>query len=485
MVRSAPLKTLTCVTFLAGAAIFSAPAQAQANTKYASIVVDAETGQVLHARYADNIRYPASLTKMMTLYLLFEAIEAGDVSWSESLTASKKAQDARPSELDLRKGDTIRVDEAVRSLVTKSANDVAIVIAERLGGSESHFASLMNAKAKSLGMTQTRFVNASGWPDTRQTSTARDLVILAERLMEDYPQYYSYFSTPSFTWEGITHKNHNNLLKKAEGVDGIKTGYTAASGFNVATSVERNGVRLVAVVMGGKTAASRDAHMIELINAAYREVASDPMRREQLIAELGAAQSRILEPGERLSSQGAAAPIREASPKETPGAVRIAAASPEASPGAGPGGPQSFIRETAAPDYANADFPDSDAFEIAGVGGPIMYSVPPQGSVSGSDGSADERFDRAASVVEKGDWSVQVGAYLSAARAEERLQEVHNLASWRLAQAEPAVEPVARDGKKLYRAQFRGLSEASAQSACDELNDMGHPCFALAMQHTG
>lgn len=435
---------------LGAAALLAAAAPASANTKYASIVIDADTGQVLHARYADSTRYPASLTKMMTLYLMFEAIEAGELDWDDTLVTSQAAENARPSELGLKKGDTITVAEAARALVTKSANDVAIAVAEHMAGSEAKFAKDMTQRAKELGMKKTRFVNASGWPDTRQTSTARDLAILTERVMEDFPQYYNIFATPEFTWDGVTHKNHNNLLQKAKGVDGVKTGYTNASGFNVATSAERDGARVIAIVMGGRTARSRDAHMQELLNAAFAQIAKEAKKREHLIAELGAAESRILGPNERLELAGG--------PEATP--VESGSAS-EAETG--------------------------QEFEIAGVSGDIMYSTPPAAMTQGSTGdiSLPGEWIAAETASPQGAWSVQVGAYLSASRAEERLEEIHSIAGWLLANAEPTVEPVRRDGKQLYRAQFRGLSEAHAQATCDDLVDLGQPCFALAMAQGG
>ena len=262
--------------------------------KYASIVIDADTQEVLHARYADEPRYPASLTKAMTLYMVFDALKAGELKLGESLPVSSHAAAQPPSNLRLSAGDTITVESAVYALVTKSANDVAAVVAERLGGSESRFATLMTTKAKSLGMYNTTFRNASGLPDTQQTSTARDMAILAEHLLDDHGEYYFYFSTMDFKWGGTSYGNHNNLLGEVAGVDGIKTGYTRASGFNLMASAKRDNRRVIAVMFGGSTSKSRDAHVTDLIEAAYRSFAEDK-RSPELRARLafGAIQAPV------------------------------------------------------------------------------------------------------------------------------------------------------------------------------------------------
>ncbi|MEQ8557037.1 MAG: D-alanyl-D-alanine carboxypeptidase family protein [Henriciella sp.] len=254
---------------LGALAVIVVMAPAAIAEKYASIVVDADTNEVLHARNADEPRFPASLTKAMTLYMLFDALKAGEVTFNERLYVSRHAASQPPSALRLKAGSTISVRDAIDSLITKSANDVAAVVGERLGGTESRFATLMTAKANSLGMNNTTFRNASGLPDSQQLSTARDMAILAERLLEDHADYYHYFARASFSYNGRTYKNHNNLLKSVDGVDGIKTGYTRASGFNLMASAKRDGRRVIAIMFGGSTSKSRDAHVTDLIEAAY------------------------------------------------------------------------------------------------------------------------------------------------------------------------------------------------------------------------
>ncbi len=237
--------------------------------KYASIVVDADSLEVVHESFADAERYPASLTKVMTLYMVFEALKSGELRLDERLPVSRNASRQPPSKLGLKPGQTISTGDAIKSLVTKSANDVAVVVAERLGGSEERFAALMTVKARMLGLSRTSFYNASGLPDDRQTTTARDMAVLADAMMEDHPEYYSYFSTQRFTWKGRTYKNHNALLKDVEGVDGMKTGYIRASGFNLMTSVERDETRFIVIVLGGKSSRARNDHVTDLIEAAY------------------------------------------------------------------------------------------------------------------------------------------------------------------------------------------------------------------------
>ncbi len=274
VVRESPLSGLVAGLLLVLAILLLAAPPAAANSKYASIVVDVESGAVLSARYADARRYPASLTKMMTLYMAFEALERGELSLEDRLTVSRRAAGQPPSKLGLKAGSTIRLEEAVLALVTKSANDVAVVLAEAMGGTEWQFARKMTERARALGMSSTTFKNASGLPNSGQVSTARDMATLSIRLLQDFPARYAYFQTKQFTYKGRTYKNHNKLLTRYEGADGIKTGYIRASGFNLAASVVRDGRRLVAVVFGGRTGRSRDDHMVELLDRSFTQVAS-------------------------------------------------------------------------------------------------------------------------------------------------------------------------------------------------------------------
>jgi D-alanyl-D-alanine carboxypeptidase len=234
---------------------------------FASIVVDANTGRTLDEKSADSQRHPASLTKIMTLYLLFERLDAGKMKLSSMMPVSEHASEQAPTKLGLRPGQNIEVEDAIRGLVTRSANDAAVVIAEAIGGDEETFAKMMTTKAHALGMSRTTYVNASGLPDDDQVTTARDQALLGRAIQERFPRYYRYFSTSSFTWHGEEIRNHNHLLGRVEGVDGIKTGYTHDSGFNLVTSVRRDNRHIVAVVLGGSSAGARDAKMRDLIEA--------------------------------------------------------------------------------------------------------------------------------------------------------------------------------------------------------------------------
>jgi D-alanyl-D-alanine carboxypeptidase len=232
---------------------------------YAAIVVDDKSGFVLHEVRADEPRHPASLTKIMTLYLLFEQLDAGKLKLDTPLQISSRAALQHPTKLGLKAYQNIKVEDAIKGLVTKSANDAAVVVAEAIGGSEEEFAKLMTVKARALGMTSTTYVNASGLPAEEQITTARDQAVLGRAIQHRFPGYYQYFATPSFHYKGVEMHNHNTLLRHVKGVDGIKTGYTEASGYNLVSSVRRDEKQIVAVVLGGTSNGARDARMRQLI----------------------------------------------------------------------------------------------------------------------------------------------------------------------------------------------------------------------------
>lgn len=233
--------------------------------KFASIIVDGNSGSVLQATSPDGIRHPASLTKIMTLYLLFERLESGKMKLDTEMPVSQHAADQDPTKLNLRAGQTIRVEDAIKGLVTRSANDAAVVIAEAIAGDEDDFAQMMTRKARSLGMSKTVYRNANGLPNDEQVTTARDQATLGRAIQERFPRYYRYFATSTFNWRGQSIRNHNHLLGSVEGVDGIKTGYTRASGFNLVTSMRRGNRHLIGVVLGGRSGGSRDAIMRNLL----------------------------------------------------------------------------------------------------------------------------------------------------------------------------------------------------------------------------
>lgn len=246
-----------------------------AQAKYATFVMEAETGHVLSSVNADTRNYPASLTKMMTLFMVFEALEQGKIKLDTKMRVSRRATWQPPSRLGLKAGSTIRVEDAIYALVTKSANDVATVVAEALGGTEWEFAKAMTKRAHQIGMKSTNFRNASGLPNRRQLSTARDMATLGNELFTRFPQYYKYFKTQTWSFQGRKYRNHNKLMKSYDGMNGIKTGYIRASGFNLVSSVTRDGHRLIGVVLGGKTANQRNQIMARILDQGFTKI--DPV----------------------------------------------------------------------------------------------------------------------------------------------------------------------------------------------------------------
>ncbi|HXO73519.1 MAG TPA: serine hydrolase, partial [Bradyrhizobium sp.] len=326
-------------------------ARASYSPAFASIIVDGNSGATLSANNPDAQRHPASLTKIMTLYLLFERLDAGKLKLDSEMDVSEHASEQAPTKLGLRPGQTIKVEDAIKGLVTRSANDAAVVIAEAIAGDEDDFAKLMTRKARALGMTRTVYRNASGLPNDAQVTTARDQSTLGRAIQDRFPRYYRYFSTSAFVYHGRSIRNHNKLLGSVEGVDGIKTGYTRASGFNLVTSMRRGNRHLVGVVLGGRSGGSRDAIMRNLLaenlekGASKRTVAAiterSPSDANADVAE-DQAQSR---PTQTVQVQGAmqvasaapeeAAPMRPAPPVTKPSIIANATAAlppPQAKP---------------------------------------------------------------------------------------------------------------------------------------------------------
>jgi D-alanyl-D-alanine carboxypeptidase len=272
--------------------VLPAALPAQAGGKFASLVVDARTGEILHNEDGNGLRQPASLTKMMTLYLVFQDLKAGRIKLSTPLRVSRRAANMAPSKLGLRAGEVITVEQAIKALVIKSANDAAATVGENLaGGSEAAFAARMTRVARSIGMSRTTYKNASGLPNPGQVTTAKDLATLGLRLMRDFPQYYPYFRAASFRYKGRVINSHNQLVGRFEGTDGIKTGYINASGYNLVTSTRRDGKRVVGVVLGGKTAARRNAYMMRIISLALVQA-----RAGNTLAALAGSSKGVIDP---------------------------------------------------------------------------------------------------------------------------------------------------------------------------------------------
>lgn len=309
--------------------------------QFASIIVDGNSGAVLQSASPDGLRHPASLTKIMTLYLLFERLESGKMRLDTEMPVSQRAADQDPTKLNLRAGQTIRVEDAIKGLVTRSANDAAVVIAEAIGGNEDDFAAMMTRKARALGMSKTVYRNANGLPNDEQVTTARDQATLGRAIQERFPRYYRYFSTTSFTWRGEQIRNHNHLLGSVEGVDGIKTGYTRASGFNLVTSMRRGNRHLIGVVLGGRSGGSRDAIMRNLLAenlekgaTTHTVVAVTERNRADTSADVADASDTPARPAAPV--QVAAAPAPEAPAPRTASRLSALAAATAAMPPAQP-----------------------------------------------------------------------------------------------------------------------------------------------------
>jgi D-alanyl-D-alanine carboxypeptidase len=282
---------ITCLVFGFAVAAITLMAS-DANAKYASLVIDAKTGKVFHAVNENTRNYPASLTKLMTLYLLFEAVERKQINFNTRLTVSRKAANRPASRLGLKPGQSIKVKDAVMAIIIKSANDVASVIAESIGGTERRFALLMTNKARKIGMSRTTFRNASGLPHRGQMSTAKDMATLTRAIINRFPQYYHLFSRQAFTFQGRTYRTHNKVLKSFRGAEGMKTGYIRASGFNLITTAKRDGKRIIGVVFGGNTSRSRNRHMTKLLTNAFKKAnppqfiaRADKPRRDKTVAK--------------------------------------------------------------------------------------------------------------------------------------------------------------------------------------------------------
>jgi D-alanyl-D-alanine carboxypeptidase len=449
----------TLVVLLALAVSGAAVAPSHANSKYAAIVVDANTGKTLFSSSADAARYPASLTKMMTLYLTFEALNAGKIKKSTKVRFSKNAAAEPPTKLGVKAGGSVTVETAILSLVTKSANDSATALGELLGGSEENFARQMTAKARQLGMTGTIFRNAHGLPNPAQRSTARDLATLGIALREHFPQYYAYFSTRSFKYGKQRLANHNRLLGRIKGVDGIKTGYTRASGFNLVSSVSDGNRRVVAVVMGGQSAKSRDNHMAELIRT-WLPKASGKRGGGDLVAKASNESSKS--PIRALAAMlpGKNAPKPELRPEEDVMALA------EADEGA------AEAEETVATDAAE----EGDAESEAPVAEPVVeqaYAEPIPARF------ADIDPIKTASVPKEG-WSIQVASSPSEVEARAFLTRTTRQAGQALADASPYTATFDKDGTTYYRARFGGFeTKNDAWNACKALKKKKIECYAV------
>ena len=419
--------------------LFATLSVAPAHARYASLVIDAQTGEVLHAVDADTRNYPASLTKLMTLLLLLEAVDRGDLRLNSPIRMTARAVRQSPTRLGLPEGDSITVEQAIYVLIIKSANDVAAAVAERLAGSEREFAVKMTARARQLGMTNTIYRNASGLPHQAQMSTAADMAKLARHLIVEQAKNYHYFAAKSFNFRGQTIATHNGVLRVFEGADGLKTGYIRASGFNLVTSAERDGRRLIGVVFGGRTADARDQHMVDLLTVAFET----PGRSPTAIA-------KVRQP---------AAPAASADGKK-PQPTAVAAK------------PSPVRTSSAVAQAGDGLFPPST--------GGTKVSAPADGQ-SVAVGDADPVPDvSVAAIRPAGDWGVQVGAYRSKKPAKDIAERAQGVAPKVLKSGTIEIvllEKVNRS--RLYRARITGISKEAAYTACAALREARMHCMEL------
>jgi D-alanyl-D-alanine carboxypeptidase len=458
---------------------------------FSAMIVDANTGKTLYSVDPDAPRHPASITKVMTLYLLFEQLERGTISLDTDFRVSAHAAAQAPSRLGIRPGGTISVEDAIKAVVTKSANDIAVTIAENVGGSEDEFAERMTRKARQLGMTGTYYKNASGLPNPGQLTTARDLAILARAIQERFPRYYRYFQTRSFMYAGQNIGNHNHLLGRVEGVDGIKTGFTNASGFNLMTSARIDGRHLVGIILGGRSVSSRDKQMTELIRA--------NMER----AYAGAATTSVLaDAGERTEPVRArvadvdttattSAPSRPSRLSEMRPAVASATGGSATTPtmkwntGAAPAAARAYA--SAAPDADSpAPLPPASgqkidarlpsAQPVTARSEPVREAPPVR--VARADSDVETKRDMGKPAQTSG-WVIQLAAATDEGEARAILNDAKARAGRALGDAKPFTERVVRGGSTLYRARFSGFDEPDeAQDACRSLKSRGFACFA-------
>ncbi|WP_440981737.1 SPOR domain-containing protein [Shinella sumterensis] len=438
---------------------------AQANPKYAGIVIDAKTGKVLYSDSADELRFPASLTKMMTLYLTFEALEAGKIKLNTRVPFSKNAASEPPTKLGVGVGNSITVEQAMLGLITRSANDASTALAEMLGGSEERFARMMTQKARALGMTRTVYRNANGLPNSAQVTTARDQARLGIALRQHFPQYYDYFSVRSFRFGKQTINGHNRLLGSVRGVDGIKTGYTRASGYNLVTSAQADGRSVVGVVIGGRSGAARDQQMRKLI-ATYMPQASRRSNGE-LIAQTKAAPTLTAE----VASTAATASVA--------GGLDL----PENGPVPSYRYEESRI-ETA---YAATTERSSEVVGKRALAATLKVQrdavLPPEDLSGQGDGGAVDQLTtsavaKATQALPAG-WVIQIGATPDQDQAQKLLAKAKDQGGRALSAATPFTVAVNSGSAQLYRARFGGFdNQDRAAAACKALKRKGFACWA-------
>lgn len=467
--------------------------------RYASIIMDAQTGRVLQQSSADAAVHPASLTKMMTLFLAFEAMDRGRLYEDKYLDVTRNAVNQPPSKLGLKVGERITVKQAIKALVTRSANDVATAMGETIGGSEANFARMMTARAKSLGMKNTVFYNASGLPNPAQKTTARDMAILARALMQYFPHYYSYFNTRSFVYKGQTITTHNHLIHSCPGMDGLKTGFINSSGFNLVASAVRNNRRLIVGVFGGRSAPTRDRHVADLFNRGFAMLKRDK-QSTQFASVTPAKPVVALASKDNISG---AVDVTTTTTKTTVNIVPTTKPAPVASTASAPVTTTTVtkiaaIEPAAAPALATATATTTTMTKTAISDRPAPQQrttidrnwTPDGGNVRTlqAPGGPQVMVDNNAGTARyqtvnyqpsnSGGWGIQVGAYGNAALGQQALQIAQQRLGGLTGSARAVVIPAVTGQGTVYRARILGLSADAASRACQQLPD----CMAFTVR---
>ncbi len=455
-------KSVLLFCFFLFASFFIVPNIARANPKYASFVIDADTGAILHERYADKRLHPASLTKVMTLLLTFEAIESGRLSLKSRIRMSNHAAGMVPSKLYIPAGASIKVEDAIYALVTKSANDVAVALAEHLGGTEGNFARLMTRKARNIGMRQTTFKNASGLHDKQQITTARDMAKMAAYVIERYPRQYRYFSTTNFSYKGKSYHNHNRLLGKYRGMDGMKTGYINASGFNLVASAKRDGRRIIGVVFGGRTAVTRNNHMARLLDEGFNKIknlhvarveAPLPKRKPVILNAIAS-----LERGKMAAPKNVLTHPNDSQDYQAQKWASLNAALESGQFGAlvGEGDVDPALANRVRTGLLAIAAHEGDREKIKALNSKIKQAADNQ--------AKDKNVN--VSNLNTNSWSIQLGAFKSRAATDRVISKAQSSLPPNLSKASPTIAPLKTSDGWLFRARLTGLNEAEANQAC-------------------
>lgn len=514
------LRWLTAIAFGLFAAGLAGPSRGYAAGRYAAMAIDVNTGHVLHAEAVDEARHPASLTKMMTLYLVFEQLEAGRLTLATRITLSPRAANAPPSKLGLEAGSSITLADAIKALVTKSANDVAVAIAEQIAGDEARFAAMMTRKARALGMNATTFRNANGLPDDGQITTARDMILLGMRLYDHFPRHVHHFALRTFQYGGRNYRNHNTMLDNYPGMEGLKTGYTAQSGFNLVASVRRDGRHVIAVVFGGSTATVRNARMRVVLDRALARASRTKTRQPNVLPGSEPARvanvrspavTRQLPPPPRKPVRP---PAREAARPSEPDAwhSRVRMAAPVGSGSTVAAAllpPSATVAQSVNHDVSTVAINRVRSIRIEPAGAAAAPTPDRPGASATTIGRRPSTLEAQAEEVENrhaapvnvalkgalhpvvpapaarpsrhsrqtGEVQIQIGAYANVAEALQRLESLRQSASTVVGSSGMTTPAIVIGGRTLYRARFTGFDAATAAQACTELRRRRVDCL--------